>query len=317
MFIKAQIEYLLYLQNLRAELGDAFTVFFLQITKFGEYLIPFSVIASIYWCVNKRVGAFLILNCGFAMMFNLLLKNIACLYRPWILDARIKPVEAALKYAGGYSFPSGHTAIAVSCWGAIGLFWRRIKGMLPLMILLCVLIGFSRNYVGVHMVQDVVVAALVTVIFLVIGWQVFGWAEKYRNGDLLLCLGMTLFSLMLTVYIYYKTYPQDYVNGALVVDPAKCKMEVFSKLGFVLGGFCGWYLERKLINFSENCKNFAFMFKRTMWGLIPLFLMLGMLSSFCRWLFETQSACFLGLFAISFYITFIYPCIFSRIEQIK
>lgn len=315
MFLDAQIEYLLYLQNFREISGDIFTSFLLLMTKFGEYLLPFSVFAVIYWCVNKRIGVFLILNCGFSMMFNLLIKNILCLYRPWILDARVKPVEKALKYAGGYSFPSGHTTIAVSCWGAIGVFWRHIKGMLPLMVLLCLLIAFSRNYVGVHTLQDTVVAAIVAVAVLLVGWRVFCWVEKGEKRDLILTLLVTVFSFALSAYIYYKDYPIDYVNGEVVVDPYKCKLEVFSKLGFVLGGFWGWYLERIFVNFDVINNSWQKKVKRAVGGLVPLFLLLTFVSIFCKWFFREHCACFCGLFIISFYITFIYPLILSRLAH--
>ena len=309
------MEYLLYLQNLREATNDVLTPFFLLMTRLGEYLIPFSLFAVIYWCINKRIGVFLILSCGFSMMFNLLIKNIACIYRPWVLDARITPVEKALKYAGGYSFPSGHTTIAISCWGAIGVFWRHIKGMLPVMILLCLLIGFSRNYVGVHTFQDVAVASIIAILVLVIGWRVFCWAEKKEKRDFILVSVVSLFSLLLSAYIYYKEYPLDYVNGKILVDPYKCKLEVFSKLGFVLGGFWGWYLERKFISFEVCGSELKTLFKRVIGGLVPLFLLLGFVSVFCKWFFEEHCACFCGLFIISFYITFVYPLIFSGLRR--
>jgi len=305
------MEYLLYLQDLREATNDVLTSLLLYVTKFGEYLIPFSVFAVIYWCIDKRIGVFLILSCGFSMMFNLLIKNIACIYRPWILDTRIKPVEAALKYAGGYSFPSGHTTIAVSCWGAIGVFWRHIKGMLPLMILLCLLIAFSRNYVGVHTFQDVAVAAIVSALILVVGWRVFCWVEKKEKRDLILTILVSLFSILLSAYICFKSYPLEFADGVALIDPYKCKLEVFSKLGFVLGGFWGWYLERKYIRFEVCGSELKSLFKRATGGLLPLFLLLGFVSIFCKCFFQEHCACFCGLFIISFYITFVYPLIFS------
>lgn len=317
MFMDFQIDYLLYLQNLREMTADVLTPFFLLMTQFGEYLLPFSVFAVIYWCVDKRIGAFLILNCGFSMMINLLIKNAVCLYRPWVVDARVKPVEAALKYAGGYSFPSGHTTIAVSCWGAIGVFWRKIRGLLLLMLFLCVMIGLSRNYVGVHTLQDVVAAAVVAVVLLVLNWRIFCWMEKGKKRDLFVALIVILFCILLSVYICYKAYPQDYLNGVLFVDVNKCRLEVFSKLGFVVGGFCGYLLERRFVNFALLCHSLLQKVQCALCGLIPLFVFLWVMSIFCKWLFEMQCACFCGLFVISFYITFIYPFILSRLGVYK
>ena len=48
---------------------------------------------------------------------NGFLKVTACVYRPWIRDARIVPDSAALAEATGYSFPSGHSMNGASLYG--------------------------------------------------------------------------------------------------------------------------------------------------------------------------------------------------------
>lgn len=51
------IQYLLFLQNLREMLGNVFDAFFIEITTYSEALIAFMLLGLIYWCVDKRTGA--------------------------------------------------------------------------------------------------------------------------------------------------------------------------------------------------------------------------------------------------------------------
>ena len=67
-----------------------------------------------------------------------------------------------LEYAGGWSFPSGHTTIATTvCLGIVAVFgtswpktWRRAAWVLAAVVAAAV--GISRIYLGVHWFGDVV-----------------------------------------------------------------------------------------------------------------------------------------------------------------
>ncbi|MCD8378353.1 MAG: hypothetical protein LUB59_06160, partial [Candidatus Gastranaerophilales bacterium] len=55
-----QIDYLLLLQNFRELTGHIFDSFFLVITMFGEVYIPLVTIAFLYWCLNKKIGVYML-----------------------------------------------------------------------------------------------------------------------------------------------------------------------------------------------------------------------------------------------------------------
>lgn len=96
----------------------------------------------------------LFLNLGGVWFLNFTLKE---LYR------RDRPTVRHLVEAGGYSFPSGHSMSSAAVYGMIGyLLWRafRIKWkhawtILCLTALLVLSIGWSRIYLGVHFLSDV------------------------------------------------------------------------------------------------------------------------------------------------------------------
>ena len=153
------IDYLLFLQNLREATGGFLDGAFELITKLGEASIATLLVALIYWCVNKREGIFLMLTFYYNRVINAFIKITACVYRPWIRDPRVTPVEAALEDATGYSFPSGHSANATSVFGGLALNRKYHKAFRIGMIALILLVAFSRNYLGVHTPQDVIVCA--------------------------------------------------------------------------------------------------------------------------------------------------------------
>lgn len=70
--------------------------------------------------------------------------------------------QSWLEYAGGWSFPSGHTTIATTvCLGIVAVFgtswpntWRRAAWVLAAVVAAAV--GISRIYLGVHWFGDVV-----------------------------------------------------------------------------------------------------------------------------------------------------------------
>jgi len=307
MFLELQLNYLLWLQNLRTATDDFFTPLFLEITKCGEYFIPVLACSLIYWCIDKKLGVLIILSSATGLMVNHLLKNIACIYRPWMLDSRIKPVEQALHHAGGYSFPSGHSTLAVSCWGAIGLWYRKHKKILILTILLCLLVAFSRNYLGVHTLQDIIIGLLTSFATLVIMYKLLNWCEQKDSRVLGLTITISLISILITVYTYFKDYPIDYDStGKILMDISKSKIEALPKLGFILGAFWGWYLENRLIQFDTATGSLKEKTFRAIIGVILLFLTMKA-SLLWKEYYGIAWGGFAFMITTSLFITLIYP----------
>jgi membrane-associated phospholipid phosphatase len=309
-----QIDYLLLLQHFRDVTGGHLDAIFSVITYFGQILIPILVSAFIYWCVNKKYGAFIILNGAFAVMFNQLLKNFACIYRPWVLDSRIKPVQSALYASSGYSFPSGHTSIATSCWGAIAKIWSKNKILVVSMTLLILAVAFSRNYLGVHTPQDVIVSLVLGVAILFGADRVLNWVDESKNRDLFLAVAVSVFGIIVILYSYLKSYPMDYVNGKLLVNPYHCKLESFPKCGYLIGVFLGWLLERRFVKFEATLTTIKDKIKRYFMGVIPLIILTCFTCSYCEMFLGHHVGRFVTFFLVGFYMTFIYPLCIKKFK---
>ncbi|MCT4565553.1 MAG: phosphatase PAP2 family protein [Maledivibacter sp.] len=113
------------------------------------------ILISIIMLTNKKYGKAgklaiysLIIS---AVLGELILKNVICRPRPFM---EIENISILIPRPTSYSFPSGHTA---SSFGAIAAFLKTIDSkiiIIPL-VLLGLLIAFSRLYLLVHYPSDI------------------------------------------------------------------------------------------------------------------------------------------------------------------
>lgn len=109
---------------------------------------------------------------------NVVLKHLVARPRPWLDVAGLIPLVAE---HDPNSFPSGHTsaALAAACawWRTLPAKWMRVGTMV-----LAVLMGLSRLYVGVHYPTDVLAGAVVGVFCGWAAWKLWGTLEPRLSG---------------------------------------------------------------------------------------------------------------------------------------
>lgn len=98
-------------------------------------------------------------------LFNLIangLKQVFQRPRPDIFDYLVNQ--------SGYSFPSGHTAAAISLFGLLGVFlWRpQQRGYAMICWFWVILVAFSRVYLGVHYPSDVLASLSLGIAWLIV-----------------------------------------------------------------------------------------------------------------------------------------------------
>ena len=269
------IQYLLWLQNFRNSINNAWSPFMEWVSMFATtYLILFAVFY--YWNRDKRDGLTTLLAYYFCMFLTPVIKLSVCAYRPWIRDSRVLPAGDAIRTATGYSFPSGHTTTAGPLAGGLALAtWKekKLRWCSVIFLLFILLTGFSRNYLGVHTPQDVFVALCITVLTLIAAVKIVAWVVAHpEKEDLLLLCGLGLCACAL-VYITFKGYPMDYnEEGKLIVDPQKMMNDGYGDLGKVVGFILARLVEKHWIRFKP-LKQGAKSIVICLIGLIPMVLM--------------------------------------------
>ena len=113
---------------------------------------------------NKKIGLFLSLNLIIITIFQYILKAIF---------ARLRPIDINLIEVTGFSFPSGHSLTAMAFFGFIiylvynsSLKYKKVY--IIAIIILILLIGLSRIYLGVHYPTDVLGGFTFSISYLII-----------------------------------------------------------------------------------------------------------------------------------------------------
>lgn len=312
-WLNPQTDYLLWLQNIRNMTGGLFDQFFLNISKLGELLWPTIVVCIVYWCIDFKFGLYLFTLNTFTLIFSQLFKLSACIYRPWILDNRIIPPEIAYKTAGSYSFPSGHSMMAASTWGGMAYLWRKHKFVSSFLVFVVLLIAFSRNYLGVHTPQDVIVGILTGFILIFAINPLFNWCEKNKNRYLWILLIANIVSISILFYILTKNYPMDYVNGKLLVNPQGAIYISVLYFGWILGILNGAFLCKRFFPFDSSKGSIKEKIIRGIIGVILLLWLFGFIQTYLFDSHQNYRITFLLSFFVGFFITAIYPFLFSKV----
>lgn len=134
------------------------TVFFKQITRLGNAGI-FWILLSIcllFFAKTRNTGVMAIISLAISFVINnLFLKNIVARTRPY---ETVEGLGRLIEKQVDFSFPSGHTASSFAVAVVLYLELPKKYGI-PLLIL-AVLISFSRLYLGVHYPSDVLIGAV-------------------------------------------------------------------------------------------------------------------------------------------------------------
>lgn len=268
------IEYLLLLQKLREMSGGRFDSFFSFIVTISvDYWIVVPILI-LFWTVNKRKASQVAFSLGGSMLVGSFLKATFCVYRPWIRDPRVKPLESVMSGATGYSFPSGHSTCAGGFWGGLAYSYKKYKGFVVFCMVMILIVMFGRNFVGVHTPQDVVVGAGCALLMGFLMDKLLAAVDKKPQLDIVIFIVSAVICTALLLYLYYKPYPMDYVNGKLLVDPKKMTVDSFKDPGTFFGFIAGWFLERRFVKFSTDGTPMEKVLRSLVGGLLYIFIQL-------------------------------------------
>lgn len=160
---------LLWIQEvLRGPVQDAVVMAFTSLGKAGFLFITAGVVLLLFK-KTRRVGVATLLALLIGLLFtNLILKPVVARPRPWLDVEGLIHLMSESDYS---SFPSGHATAAFAFACAL-LFGAKDKWMKWASMVVAVLMGLSRLYIGVHYPTDVVGGALVGILSGWLAWQI-------------------------------------------------------------------------------------------------------------------------------------------------
>jgi len=220
--------------NWNQALRDTFIgadLFFQIITELGGTIIYFAFFLVIYWAINKQAARGLLLVYAASDFVNYYAKSIIANERP--------PKSEWLAGASHLSTPSGHAMSSSVYWGYTAMkakrWWTTI-----LCVLIIILVGLSRMYLGVHWFGDILTGWLFAFIILSTAWMIGEYLQKFYSEKnlILFYIGLALFGFIFLIITQLLFPSQEHNFG--------------SSAGKMIGLGVGSVLELKYVKFDIN-----------------------------------------------------------------
>lgn len=145
--------------------SDTLTIVMKIVTNLGGVLAFASFLFVLFLVIsNRKVGFLMSINLFIAYMFSVLFKNV---FR------RERPLEMLVDKPFDFSFPSGHTICSIVFYGFLiyvvsklvkNVNIRRLINFF--LVIIIVLVPFSRVYLGVHFLTDVLAGVILGIVCL-------------------------------------------------------------------------------------------------------------------------------------------------------
>ena len=214
------------------------TILMRIITNIGSTAVYLFFFPFVYWCVDEKKGLRLAAVLFISTWINLALKFFLNQPRPFF--AGYDPsVGIVVEIMGG--FPSGHAQNSLVILMILAS-WEIIPGLSRLVhfciaAILCLLVGFSRIYLGVHFPTDVfggwLLGGLVLTVYFWAGSRIEGWFESHNPRIGLIAAAALAFAMNM-----YRPFEH-------LLMPS----------GMILGMGIGCFLCRRYIGFNASLKD--------------------------------------------------------------
>lgn len=217
------------------------------ITKLGEETFFILIALTVFWCISKKQGYYLLFVGFVGTILNQFLKLWFRIPRPWVKDPNFTIVGSARAEATGYSFPSGHTQNAVGTFGGLARStnqtWVRIVS-----IVILVLVSFSRMYLGVHTPLDVGVSFAVATVLLFAMYPLINLIDRKPNAMYAVIAVMLAVAVSFVVFVECYPFPADTDTHNL----ASGSKNAYTLLGALVGLLVVYTVDSKYLHFDTK-----------------------------------------------------------------
>ena len=173
-------------ERIKPSVSQAKNRIMLFITFLGkhQFLVPANLLLIFYFLLIQNQNWFSIRILTIALSSLVLMLLLKYLFQ------RKRPLSPLLKAAKGLSFPSGHAIMSVTFYGmllyillhTVDIEW--LKYLLTIvLVLLILLIGYSRVYLRVHYASDVLAGFIIGILWLLISLAVLNQLERNARDN--------------------------------------------------------------------------------------------------------------------------------------
>jgi membrane-associated phospholipid phosphatase len=217
--IQNGLDWIIAIQSLGSWLAPLMVFF----TALGNENFFFLVLPLVYWSVDTGLGlriAFVLVASNY---LNTMIKLAFAGPRPYWVSAQVKP----FLHENSFGIPSGHAQNSAAFTG-IAAAWIRKPWVWALALLLTFIIGFSRLYLGVHFVHDVLVGwglgYLLLVLFTRFWEPVVAWLRTKTLAQQIalaffVSLLMVAIGVLITARLDGYVFPKEWTENALRAGP--------------------------------------------------------------------------------------------------
>lgn len=225
------MSFLYFLEGIRNPVLD---FLFSIITYCGDEIVFMAVGMIVFWCFSKNEGYYLLCVGFLGTVINQFLKMVFRVPRPWVKDPSFTIVESAREAAGGYSFPSGHTQSSVGMFGGVAR-WNKNRILRIAMIVMCVLVPFSRMYLGVHTPADVLVSVCIALFLIFAGYPLFKKAVESPKTMYIVFFSLTAIMAAYLCFICLYQFPKSVYLPENIHNLESAQKNGFTLMGCILG----------------------------------------------------------------------------------
>jgi membrane-associated phospholipid phosphatase len=221
---------LYFIRAVQSVSSPALTFVMQIITAMGGVAVIFTALLVLYWCVDEKKGLRLFLMFIISLWSNLSLKFLFDQPRPFF-GGYDPSVGMIYERMGG--LPSGHAQNTLVVFFILASWVKNNWGYVCAAVL-CLLIGFSRIYLGVHFPTDVIA----------------GWI----TGGIILC-GYFLLNCKIEKFLENGGFRAGVIASAtlsFIMILYLPEREILMPGGVVLGLGAGYCFNKKYIGFSSN-----------------------------------------------------------------
>ncbi len=251
------------------DISTPFTGFFQAMTFLGSSTGYFLIVLFLYWLIDKKICFRVAILLVISAILNVGLKEAIRNPRPYVTDGtytekwELYSTKEIEETAESFSTPSGHAQSSATFFHYIQEKFKR-RSVVIFAIFMTFSIGFSRVFLGVHYLEDVI-----------LGWIIGGIVSylfiKYENhisidvnnADLKWLFAMLFGTTLVVINIV-----------GIVWDFNLASQDLSTFLGLLFGFTLGIAIEDRHLNFSNRSSSIATALIKYVLGLLVCFLIL-------------------------------------------